>query len=60
LKLLALLGDEEFRITDDVDKQDVPDLQLDLFLNFGGHVTAGILRISRGERPDDSFGALGA
>src|SRR6059058_3317951 len=33
------------------------DLQRDFVLNFGGHDTAGILRISRGERPDDSFGA---
>src|SRR5437763_2881645 len=47
LKLLALLSDEHFRVTDNVDEQNVPDLQLDLFLNFGGHVTAGILRISR-------------
>src|SRR5438477_3658794 len=40
LKLLALLGDEQFGITDDVDEENVPDLQLDLFFNLRGHINA--------------------
>jgi hypothetical protein len=37
LQLLALLGDEQFGITDDVDKENVPDLERDLFVNLSGH-----------------------
>jgi hypothetical protein len=40
LKLLALLGDEQFGITDNVDEENVPDLQLDLFFNLSGHINA--------------------
>jgi hypothetical protein len=32
--LLALIGNEQFGVTDDVDEQDVRDLQLDFFLDF--------------------------
>src|SRR5438874_13059453 len=47
LKLLALLGDEQFGITDDVDEENVPDLELDLFFNLRGHINAptGITRM---------------
>jgi hypothetical protein len=37
LNPVALLGDEQFGVTDNVDKQDVRDLKLDLFLNLDGH-----------------------
>src|SRR5438445_1919907 len=30
--------DRQLRVTDDVCEQDMRDLELDLFLNFGGHV----------------------
>src|SRR5438067_37045 len=40
LKLLALLGDEQFGITDNVDEENVPDFQLDLFVNLSGHINA--------------------
>src|SRR5438094_147440 len=40
LQLLALLGDEQFGITDDVDEENVPDLQLNLFFNLSGHINA--------------------
>jgi hypothetical protein len=33
----ALLINEQFGVTDDVDEKDVPDLEPDLFLSFGGH-----------------------
>ena len=34
---LALLINEQFRVTDDVDEEDVRNFQLDLFFTFGGH-----------------------
>jgi hypothetical protein len=37
LHLLALFGGEQFGVTDDVDKKDMPDLQLDLFFNLSRH-----------------------
>src|SRR6266487_734173 len=40
LQLLALLGDKQFGITDDVDEENVPDLELDLFFNLSGHINA--------------------
>ncbi len=37
LRLVALLVDHSLRITDDVDKEDMPDLKLNFFLNVSGH-----------------------
>src|SRR5439155_4556801 len=37
LKLLALLGDEQFRVTDDIDEQDVPDLEFHVWRMLGRH-----------------------
>src|SRR5438128_11642167 len=34
---LALIVDQQFRVTDSVDKEDVRDLKLNLFFNFSGH-----------------------
>jgi hypothetical protein len=34
---LALLVDEQFGVADNVDEENVPDLQFDLFFNFSGH-----------------------
>src|SRR5438477_10703600 len=34
---LPLIVDQQFRVTDSVDKKDVRDLKLNLFFNFGGH-----------------------
>ena len=33
----VLIVNGKFRITDEIDEQDVPDLELDLFLHFGSH-----------------------
>jgi hypothetical protein len=40
LEPLALLGNEQFGVTDDVDEQDVSDLKLDLLVNLSGHINA--------------------
>jgi hypothetical protein len=37
MQIIALLIDQELRVTDDVDEKDVPNLEPNLFLNFGGH-----------------------
>jgi hypothetical protein len=37
LNLLALLVDEQFRVTDDVDEQDVPDLEFHVGGLLGRH-----------------------
>jgi hypothetical protein len=34
----TLLIDEQLRVADHVDEKDVADLELDFFLNFGGHL----------------------
>ena len=33
----ALLVNQQLRVANDVDEQDMRDLELDLFFNFGGH-----------------------
>jgi hypothetical protein len=33
-----LLGNEQFRVTNNIDEQDVADLELDFFLNLRGHL----------------------
>jgi hypothetical protein len=38
VKLLALLIDEQLRVANDVDKQDMGDFELDLFLDLNGHL----------------------
>ena len=48
LQLLALLSDEQFGVTDDVDEEDMPDLEPDLFFTFGGHVPRRFTHILRG------------
>ena len=40
LKQVALLGDEHFRVTDDVDEQDMPDLELHVWKMLGRHATS--------------------
>jgi hypothetical protein len=40
LQALALLGDEQLGVTNNVDEQDVPDLQLDFLVDLGGHISA--------------------
>ena len=37
LQLLALLSDEQFGVTNEIDEQDVPDLELGLASILGGH-----------------------
>ena len=37
MQIMALLIDQELGVTDDVDEENVPDLQLDLLFNFSGH-----------------------
>jgi hypothetical protein len=37
MQIIALLIDQELGVTDDVDEENVPDLQFDLFFNFSGH-----------------------
>ena len=37
LQLVALLGHEQFGVTDDANEEDMPDLQLNFFLNLSGH-----------------------
>jgi len=38
LNLVALLVDEQFRVTDNVDEQDMPDLELNVGPRIGRHV----------------------
>jgi len=40
------LINQQLRVTGDVDEEDVGDLELDLFFNFGGHLFARTLRKS--------------
>jgi hypothetical protein len=37
LQLVALLVDQQFRITNDVNEQDMADLELNFIFNVGGH-----------------------
>src|SRR5207248_5707531 len=49
LQHLALLVHQQLRVANDVNKQDMGDLELDLFLSFGGHAyftTTGFLASS--------------
>ena len=42
----SLLVNQQLRVTDDVYEKDVPNFQLNLFFNFGGHLLARIVRNS--------------
>src|SRR5713101_7660388 len=37
-RTISLLIDQQFRVTNDVDEEDMGDLQPNLFFNLGGHV----------------------
>jgi len=54
LDLLALLVDEQLRVADDVDEQDVPNLELQIRNGLGGHTE---LLFFQRERGDDFFEA---
>ena len=41
MRIIALLIDQEFGVTDDVDEKDMGDFELDLFLNLNGHLGGG-------------------
>ncbi len=44
--IIALLIDQELRVTDDVDEQDMGDFELDLFLNLNGHLVGGRAKLT--------------
>ncbi len=54
VQALLLFLDQQLRVTDDVDEQDMPDLQPEIGLGFGGH---GQLPASASARDRVSFGA---
>jgi len=45
MQIIALLVDQQFRVTDDIDEEDVPNLEPNLFLNFGGHSGTDLNRL---------------